>query len=310
MCDEAIDAIGALLETTTDAWLHNSLPVVAGPLSLSFMPLSTILLGLIRRDRCPYSIAFAHWPGPKQPFSLENIDGEDIELEPAWDTIAIPSTGDGVWVVKEFVEFPQDVNELVKVSVTGAKLDTLNEVGAKTLAVVQAMEPHVKGVPTLVKKADETQREAVERIERFRQHNLHNDRERAVWDGLTGKKMGKDIAAAQGCSPATITLTKKAIEKRCKELEIPIPWRGRDGRPPGYTAHASARDADTPTAPVNSDSVSALPIDWRKDLEDKKDLLDAYDKASDTNKEAYRTTYPDIENESADRRRRKGEIES
>ena len=270
MCTDALNETSELLKTDNQ-WLHDSLPA-SFDLTPQSIPLVTVMYALIKRDRCRYSISFALWPDHKLPFRLENIDGADIEPESGWSTIAIPSSGGRAWVVKEFVEVPKDVRDLVKTAVTDAKLDVViakmnegNAVGTQTLAKLQAIEPHLEGVPAVLERAHESQREAVARIAHFRQHYLIGKHESAVWDGLVGGKTGKQIAKEEKCSTATISLVKKKVEKRCNEHRFEAPWRGRGGRPPGHSKDTTPRDVSGPKVPVSSDLVTELPMDRRED---------------------------------------------
>ena len=164
MCAKAIDNICELLGSTDAQWLHDSLPA-SFDLTPQATPLATIMLGLIKRDKCRYDISFAPWPDQELPFRLENIDGADIEPVSDWSTIAIPSSGGGAWVVKEFVEVPKDVNDLVKTSVTNANhaaliamVDKGNVVGAKTHAIVQAVASQVQRLAKNRKSRERTAR--------------------------------------------------------------------------------------------------------------------------------------------------------
>lgn len=314
MCTEAIDASWDLLESTTNAWLRDSLPAPLDRMLPAMTPVITIMLGLIKRDLCRYTISFAPWPDSESVVRLENIDGNNIEPEPAWDMIAIPSMGDDVWVVKEFTKVPAEMSDLIKdadhtkqLNKVIAKLDKGEKAGTQILTTVRRMERLVKGVPTVLEQAQENQRKAMERYGNFRRQLAPHSRETAVWDGLIDGKQGRKIAKELKLSPATISLVKKDLEKRCRTNGLKAPWLGRGGRPPGNQEDKSHRNVDENNSPPDPEAAFMPASDWAENTDERNRILDGYDKAKKGNEEnsltIFRDTYPDIEAESEARKR-------
>jgi hypothetical protein len=170
-------------------------------------------------------------------------------LNENWQTLSPRFPGLDIYVFNEmriFIEEKQARQPPVQTAVppgdNAKNGPTLSPTELKMMTQMQhdlsEMKPHIAGVPAVLDRASENEREAAERIANFRLHYVTNHIEAAVWDGLVRVEQGKTIATEIKRSPASVSGIKKKLEARCLTKGFPAPWLAPK-RPAGQSKQAA-----------------------------------------------------------------------
>ncbi|MFH1969512.1 MAG: DUF6361 family protein [Verrucomicrobiota bacterium] len=176
------------------------------------------------------------------------------------------------------------------------KLDAIADTTAKTLEHVEAMRPHVEGVPPLVEKAAEALANPMAAADDARRRMPLTREEHEIRDAIIAHGgTGKGAAAALGVSEATLSRKRHIIRKKMIAAGFPGDIVFRPSA--GHKMHVKKSD-ETDGKPI----VDYQPPsdDWREDPDTRRRIIRDYKSASREDKEAMRQQYPDIEAEAGE----------
>jgi len=176
------------------------------------------------------------------------------------------------------------------------KLDAIANTTAKTLKHVEAMRPHVAGVPPLIEKADEALANPMAAADEMRRQWPLTPEETKIRDAIIAHGgTGKGAAAALGLSEATLSRKRHIIRKKMIAAGFPGDIVFRPSA--GHKVHVKKSDD---TGGKRAVDYQPPADDWSEDPGTRRRLIRDYLSASPEDQEAMRRQYPDIEAEASE----------
>lgn len=286
------------------------LPVICTSPELFCFCLS--IVGLMVRDGVPYVSAKDPWPSQQRPDALLFFPAKGFI--PGIDKAAVATTAacSDAWIISDFSgpdrnhtfaaqgkELDLAVLKSMLASIhEGQKRQeiTLGEIeasGTRTRQDVEAMRPHVEGVPPLLRRAEEALEDPLAAADEFRRQWPLNDEETIIRDVMVRLGSQKDAARELRMSEPTMSRRCAGIRKKMIDAGYPSALVFRPSA--GHKLHIQESEALRSEPVIDIESPED---DWRTDSRERERIIQTYCKArTEENRQAMRDAYPDIEAE-------------